>query len=250
MKLFAAFYLWISFGCAHKTLFNTKTNSTQEEHKAHLHPTHSQTSEKTHLKNPTTQNSHSKNRKKYSSSRTPSAEGSQVYSHLSDLNQDNWLQATNGRTVYLFGSNNPNKIKHFVSSGRLSAEKQLGIWKVVLFHAVYYSNEENFDTSKDMPASVMVYDTSNKKNPKLVFAGKGYKFFILENPETIPSAAFILRHWAGMMGCSFTDLEFPKNNEDWQLSQQHRLTASITVTNKIGELCTPYDSFSRLEDIP
>ena len=44
----------------------------------------------------------------------------------------------------------------FVPSGRDPKNKTIGDYQITIYYPVYYSNEENFDTSKDKPASVTV----------------------------------------------------------------------------------------------
>ena len=177
--------------------------------------------------------------------RKPTSEDTE-YFYPTDLDRFNWLTTQNGRTPYVFGTTKPEKIQRFKPSGRSPEEKRIGQWRILLRHPVYYSNEENPNTSEDLPASVMVYKTFNKQE-HLIFVGKGRTFSVIEHPAIEQAPPFILRHWSGVMGCAFTDLEFHQHSKGYQLSVQHRDTSSVTLEDNIGATCTPYTSFDRLD---
>ena len=166
---------------------------------------------------------------------------------FTNLTEKNWFSVENGRTKYLFGTKNPKKIEKFVPSGRMAQEKIIGPWKIILRPAVYYSNEENPDISKDRPASIVVYSLKNSNGKKVWnprFAGKGYKFSILNSPQTESSPLFMIRYWSGVMGCSFIDLSFFSNPDlTNQPLIEYRSTGSVTTTNRLGDLCKPHTSF-------
>ena len=178
-------------------------------------------------------------------SRKPTSEDTE-YSYPTDLDSFNWLTTQNGRTPYLFGTTTANKLQLFQPSGRSLETKRIGQWKILLRHPVYYSNEENHNTSKDKPASVMVYKMLKKKE-RLIFAGKGNTFSVIEHPDIEPAPLFILRHWSGVMGCAFTDLEFHQHSKEYQLSVQYRDTSSVTLEDTVGAVCTPSVTFDRLD---
>ena len=145
------------------------------------------------------------------------------------LSEGTWLSAEKGRTSSFFGSFKKEEIELFVPSGRDPERKTIGDYQITIYYPVYYSNEENPDTSKDKPASVIV---SYKK--KIQFVGKGYKFSLIEKAKTKYEPLFIVRHWSGVMGCSFTDVSF---NLTKKPLLEHRSTRSVTDTNALGDLC-------------
>ena len=169
--------------------------------------------------------------------RKPTSEDTE-YFYPTDLDHFNWLKAKNGRTSYLFGTINPDKIQLFTPSGHSPEEKRIGQWKIILRHPIYYSNEENPNTLKDQPASAMVYKILNRQE-RLMFVGKGNTFSVIEHPAIETAPLFILRHWSGVMGCAFTDLEFHQHSKEHQLSVQYRDTSSVTLEDKVGTTCTP-----------
>ena len=172
-----------------------------------------------------------------------------VFSYATDLTEKNWLSAEHGRTVYLFGTTISEKIKKFIPSGRKPEEKRIGKWKIILRPPVYYSDQENPDTSKDKPASVIVHslettDSNKTAKQKTHFVAKGYKFSIIPNPKMEKDLLFIIRYWPGVMGCTLIDFSFfqdPESKDNPLI--EYRSTRSITDTNKIGELCKPSTSF-------
>lgn len=145
------------------------------------------------------------------------------------LSRDTWLTAENGRSSTFFGSFEKEDIKKFVPSGRNSERTIIEDYHITIYQAVYYSNEENPDTSKDRPASVIV---SYKK--EIQFVGKGYQFSLIKNLKTEYKPSFIIRYWSGVMGCSFTDISFHPNKKPLI---ERRSTRSVTETNVLGELC-------------
>ena len=92
----------------------------------------------------------------------------------------------------------------------------------------------------------MVYRTLNNQE-QLIFAGKGNTFSVIEHPDIETAPFFILRHWSGVMGCAFTDLEFYQHSKDRQLSVQYRDTSSVTLEDKVGTTCTPSMAFDHLD---
>ncbi len=150
--------------------------------------------------------------------------------HSSELlSQKTWLSAENGRSSSLFSSFKKEEIKQFMPSGRDPTEKTIKDYQITIYHPVYYSNEENPDTSKDKPASVTVsYKGENQ------FVGKGYKFLLIEKPKTEYEPLFIIRYWSGTMGCSFTDISFHPEKEPLI---ERRSSRSVTDTNPLGDSC-------------
>ena len=55
--------------------------------------------------------------------KTSSFEPTSNYFYKTDLTDENWLTAKNGRTVYLFGTTNKEKIKRFIPTGQLKHKK-------------------------------------------------------------------------------------------------------------------------------
>ena len=145
------------------------------------------------------------------------------------LSEDTWLFAENGRTSSFFGSFKKEEIGQFVPSGRDPERKTIEDYQITIYYPVYYSNEENHDTSKDKPASVTV-----SYKGEIQFVGKGYKFSLIEKPKTEYEPLFIIRYWSGVMGCSFTDISF---NPQKKPLREQRSTRSITDTNSLGDLC-------------
>ena len=151
-------------------------------------------------------------------------------SHSSELlSKKTWLSAKNGRSSSFFKSFKKKEIKQFVPSGHNPKSQTIEDYKITIYYPVYYSNEQNPDTSKDKPASVIV---SYKED--IQFVGKGYKFLLVKNPKTEYKPLFIIRYWSGSMGCSFTDVSFhPKKKP----LLENRSSRSVTDTNPLGDLC-------------
>ena len=145
------------------------------------------------------------------------------------LSEDTWLSAENGRSRSFFGSFKKEEIKQFVPSGRDPKNKTIGDYQITIYYPVYYSNEENPDTSKDKPASVTV-----SYKGEIQFVGKGYQFSLIEKPKTEYEPLFIIRYWSGVMGCSLTDISF---NPQKKPLREQRSTRSMTDTNALGDLC-------------
>ena len=114
-------------------------------------------------------------------------------------------------------------------SGRDPERKTIEDYQITIYYPVYYSNEENHDTSKDKPASVTI-----SYKGEIQFVGKGYKFSLIEKPKTEYEPLFIIRYWSGVMGCSFTDISF---NPQKKPLREQRSTRSVTGTNTLGDLC-------------
>ena len=84
----------------------------------------------------------------------------------------------------IFGTTNKDKILKFISSDEhvlISNTKtpngiRIKDWEILIRHGVYYSNEENPDTFKDKPASVIVYRLENREKQPY-FAGKRISIF-------------------------------------------------------------------------
>lgn len=145
------------------------------------------------------------------------------------LSEKTWLSAENGRSRSFFGTFKKEEIKQFVPSGRDPESQTIGDYHITIYYPVYYSNEENPDTSKDKPASAIV-----SYKGEIQFVGKGYKFSLIEKPQTKYKPLFIVRYWSGVMGCSFTDISFHPEKEP--LLEQ-RSTRTVTDTNSLGDLC-------------
>ena len=154
------------------------------------------------------------------------------YHYETDLTNENWVTAKGGRTVYLFGTMDKEKIKKFVPTGLGPEEKTFGKWKIVQYSPVFYSNEENPDTSKDKSSSVLVY-----KEGELYFVAKGYNFFIEESPGD-SDLDFILRYYPGVMGCSLIDIEF---------TEKAKVPFVRYRSTKDYSACSPSAKFNRLD---
>ena len=151
-----------------------------------------------------------------------------------EITLENWLTIKHGRTQSLFGTANKNKILNsFIPSGDSETSTRIKDWEILIRHGVYYSNEENPDTSKDKPASVIVYHLEND-NKQPHFAGKGYKFFLIKEPDTKQKPLFIVRYWSGAMGCSFIDLSFFENQ---RVDTKPVIEYRSSVDDRIGEIC-------------
>ena len=151
-------------------------------------------------------------------------------SHSSELLSENtWLSAENGRSRSLFSSFKKEEIKQFVPSGRDPKVKTIGDYQITIYYPVYYSDQENPDTSKDKPASVIV-----SYKGEIQFVGKGYKFSLIEKPKTEYEPLFIIRYWSGTMGCSFTDISFNPQKEPLM---ERRSSRSVTDANPLGDSC-------------
>ena len=157
------------------------------------------------------------------------------------LNEKNWLSATSGRTKNLFFSFNEKEIfGKFVLSGVDLKRIQVGEWdtgafkygwEILLKRGVYYSNQDNPDTSQDKPASVLVHYVKDGK-ATTVFVAKGYIFSIKtpntnKEPDTSKKPAFILRHWSGAIGCAFTDFIFYRNIEAKPVIERRRTQFTV-----------------------
>jgi len=108
--------------------------------------------------------------------------------------EDSWLERRFGRTGGEgHFSTDPHLLPRFVPSGVGWRIYQAG--DVVILHnkALYWSHEENPDTSKDMLGSVLAY-----RGEELLFAARGYKF---DDFVTDPDNSHIQFHvWSGVMG--------------------------------------------------
>ncbi len=109
-----------------------------------------------------------------------------------------WLRAKNGREVFAkgFATADPLRAKDFVATGIAPKTITLNGYAVVLRSGIYYSDEENPDESRDIPASAEIL-----KNGARWFAAKGYKFTNAREEN----GAIVVRHWQGKMGCALTD---------------------------------------------
>ena len=160
------------------------------------------------------------------------------------LKKEDHFSTTNGRVKNLFFSFNQNDIiEKFIFSGGSGQTIHTGEWdmgkfkqgwKIAISKGVYYSNEENPDTSKDKPASVIVHFIENKKTVPF-FVAKGYKFFFINKPDTKKKPSFIIRHWSGVMGCTLTDFSFFEKKEIKPIIENRN--TKTTTQNKIGEPC-------------
>ena len=168
--------------------------------------------------------------------------GAEKSTNQQGLNKTNWLRTKNGRTTYLFGTIDTKKIKTFTVSGYKAKEQTIGTAKIILYNPIYYSNEENPDTSLDQPSSAIIYKTS--KENSAVFTARGYKFSIIDLPK---KEDFILRHWSSVMGCTFTDLHFSKKLKPIKPKIKYRSTSSVTDTDNIGKLCQPSTALHHLD---
>lgn len=131
-----------------------------------------------------------------------------------------------------FGSADPEQMKRFTPSGEKPKIHKTGDWTIKIYPPVYYSNEENPDTSKDRPASVIVSYKGQSQ-----FVGRGYMFEFIKSPKTKNKPLFLVRYWSGVMGCQLIDISF-KFPEKKPIVE-YRSTRSMTDTNKLGDLCEP-----------
>ena len=176
------------------------------------------------------------------------------YFYKTDLTDENWLTAKNGRTVYLFGTTDKEKIKRFIPSGQSkqkntktplnSQQTIIKQWRIVIYLPIFFSNEENPDTSKDQVASVLVYNLndslSEEEQLQPVFVAKGYQFSVIKNPSNT-NFDFILRYWSGVMSCSLIDIGFSHNVEF--PSVEYRSTKDYSRCES-----SPENDFNRLDD--
>jgi len=165
-----------------------------------------------------------------------------AYSYRTDLTGENWLTIESGRTVYLFGTVDKEKIKKFIPTGHKPEQSIIGQWKILLYPPVFYSNEENPDTSKDRSSSVLVYNLesslSAEEKSEPVFVAKGYKFFIIDTPSN-RNFDFVLRYYPGVMGCSLIDMGF---------SQSIKSPSIEYRSTKDYNLCEGASKFNQLDD--
>ena len=130
-----------------------------------------------------------------------------------------WLRAENGREVFRggFASADVEQAAEFVVTGVNPQTVTMGVYEVVLRGGRYYSNEENTDDSRDVPASAEVL-----RGGRRLFAAKGYKFV-----ETRAArGAIVIRHWNGAMGCTFTDYYLRPTDAGLTLAKTQMLSTS------------------------
>jgi hypothetical protein len=84
-------------------------------------------------------------------------------------------------------------VQKFQPSGVGTQICRSGDYTILYNHGLYWSNEENPDTSQDMHASVIIF-----KGAKRVFVGRGYKY--LEFQANPWENTFSFQHWTGTMG--------------------------------------------------
>ena len=135
-----------------------------------------------------------------------------------------WLRAGNGREVFRggFASADVEQAAEFVVTGVNPQTVTMGVYEVVLRGGRYYSNEENTDDSRDVPASAEVL-----RGGRRLFAAKGYKFV-----ETRAArGAIVIRHWNGAMGCTFTDYYLRPTDAGLTLAK------TLTLSTRDNSVC-------------
>jgi hypothetical protein len=106
-----------------------------------------------------------------------------------------WAQTRFGRLSSHPGnwSMDSETVQKFQPSGVGTQICRSGDYTILYNHGLYWSNEENPDTSQDMHASVIIF-----KGAKRVFVGRGYKY--LEFQANPWENTFSFQHWTGTMG--------------------------------------------------
>lgn len=107
-----------------------------------------------------------------------------------------WATRLHGRG-YTEGyhSVDPRICAEFIPSGALETEIQHKGLLVRFYHGLYFSDEENPDTSKDQLASVIIYQDGNR-----VFVARGYRFGELGIKSLGFKSKLAFTHWSGVMG--------------------------------------------------
>ena len=84
-------------------------------------------------------------------------------------------------------------IEGFLPSGIGSGVYRFGEYTVLHNHGVYWSAEDDPDTSRDMHASVVIF-----KNNRPVFVARGYQYSGFRHDRA--RNTFLFQHWTGAMG--------------------------------------------------
>lgn len=133
-----------------------------------------------------------------------------------------WLTAKNGRGEFRdgFATADAALAAGFVATGINATTITLtitgGAYHAVLRGGRYYSNEENPDTSKDIPASAEVFGNGGRR----LFAAKGYKFMEARQQNN----AIVIRHWRGTMGCGLTDYHLLPTGENLTIQKAETIS--------------------------
>ena len=109
-------------------------------------------------------------------------------------------------------------VQEFQPSGVGSQIYRAGEYTILHNHGLYWSDEENQDTSHDMHASVIIF-----KDNKRVFVGRGYRY---DNFQVdLRKSRFSFNHWTGTMGDNqITCFEFHTNEKELKLTTRKRST--------------------------
>lgn len=83
----------------------------------------------------------------------------------------------------------------FVPSGKLDSTVQHGSLTIRIYHGLYYSSQENPDTSKDQQASVEVLNGDRR-----IFVARGYMFSEIGLDSKGYATDIRFTHWTGVMG--------------------------------------------------
>jgi len=108
---------------------------------------------------------------------------------------DDWAKQRFGRphpAKFKF-SLDPEVVKDFMPSGVGVSIVRCGDFTVLKNHGLYFSNEGNPDTSRDMLASIIVF-----KGNERVFVARGYKFTEIRHDAAKKTIQF--DHWTGVQG--------------------------------------------------
>ena len=84
-------------------------------------------------------------------------------------------------------------VQDFLPSGVGAQIYRVGEYTILHNQGLYWSCEENQDTSHDMHASVIVF-----KDSKRVFVGRGYKYSDFQS--NLKESTFSFQYWTGVMG--------------------------------------------------
>ncbi|MGI9338456.1 MAG: hypothetical protein ACR2P4_08110 [Gammaproteobacteria bacterium] len=132
-----------------------------------------------------------------------------------------WLRMENGRIQSDdgFATADPELAAVFVPTGRDGSARTITLtiagatYRAVLRGGRYYSNEENPDTSMDIPASAEVFGEDGRR----LFAAKGYKF--IEARKQDDGNGIVIRYYRGVMGCGLIDYHLLPSGKNLTLTK-------------------------------
>jgi hypothetical protein len=106
-----------------------------------------------------------------------------------------WVKTRFGRVSPHPGywTTDPERVGNFQPSGIGCQIYRIGEYTVLHNRGLYWSCEQNRDTSHDMHASVVVFRGKGR-----VFAARGYEFLTFH--VDAGESAFSFQHWSGTMG--------------------------------------------------